>query len=180
MFKKILVALDSSTHRQEVFEEALDLAKATQASLMLMHVLSAYEEGSPGIPIRSYQAYYPVLEDSTWRLYQKRWEEFETQGIAQLRQELDIAQAAGVSAEFTQVAGEPAASICDVAGSWGADVIIVGSRGRKGISELLLGSVSNYVMHHADCSVLVIHSNDSSAASASNGQHQVAAVSDRT
>ncbi|MEA5448311.1 universal stress protein [Leptolyngbya sp. CCNP1308] len=159
MFKKILVALDNSAHRQEVFQKALDLAAATGADLMLVHVLSAYEEGSPGIPIRSYQAYYPVLEDSTWRLYQKRWEEFEAQGIAQLRQELDRAKAVGVSAEFTQATGEPAATICHVAGSWGADLIMVGSHGRKGLSELLLGSVSNYVMHHADCSVLVVHHN---------------------
>ncbi|MBW4461876.1 MAG: universal stress protein [Nodosilinea sp. WJT8-NPBG4] len=157
MFKKILVALDNSARRHEVFQKALDLAEATRADLMLVHVLSAYEEGSPGIPIRSYQAYYPVLEDSTWRLYQKRWEEFEAQGIAQLRQELDRAQAAGVSAEFTQISGEPAATICSVASSWGADLIMVGSHGRRGLSELLLGSVSNYVMHHADCSVLVVH-----------------------
>lgn len=160
MFKKILVALDNSAHRHEVFQKALDLAQATGADLMLVHVLSAYEEGSPGIPIRSYQAYYPVLEDSTWRLYQKRWEEFEAQGIAQLRQELDRARAAGVSAEFTQTSGEPAATICGVAGSWGADLIMVGSHGRKGLSELLLGSVSNYVMHHAHCSVLVVHHNN--------------------
>ncbi|PSN11757.1 universal stress protein [filamentous cyanobacterium CCT1] len=157
MFKKILVALDNSTHRPAVFEKALDLASATGAELMLCHVLSAYEEGSPGIPIRSYQAYYPVLEDSTWRLYQKRWEEFEAQGIAQLRQELETARSAGVSAEFTQVAGEPAAMICSVANSWQADLIMVGSHGRRGLSELLLGSVSNYVMHHAECSVLVVH-----------------------
>jgi nucleotide-binding universal stress UspA family protein len=158
MFKKILVALDNSAHRQEIFQKTLDLAQSTKASLMLVHVLSPYEEGSPGIPIRSYQAYYPVLEDSTWRLYQKRWEEFEARGIAQLQKELELASHAGVEAEFSQAAGEPAATICSVANSWEADLIIVGSRGRRGLSELLLGSVSNYVMHHADCSVLVVHS----------------------
>lgn len=157
MFNKILVALDNSAHRQAVFESALALAQATQAKLMLAHVLSAYEEGSPGIPIRSYQAYYPVLEDSTWRLYQKRWEEFEAQGLAQLRRELDMANSIGVTAEFSQGSGEPAPTICSVADSWGADLIIVGSHGRKGLSELLLGSVSNYVMHHANCSVMVVH-----------------------
>jgi nucleotide-binding universal stress UspA family protein len=166
MFTKILVALDNSPLRQEVLDQALALAKATDADLMLCHILSAYEEGSPGIPIRSYQAYYPVLEDSTWRLYQKRWEEFEAAGIAQLRQEIDVAQAAGVRAEFTQAAGEPAATICTVADSWEADLIIVGSHGRKGLSQLLLGSVSNYVMHHAHCSVMVVHGSGDQAAPA--------------
>jgi nucleotide-binding universal stress UspA family protein len=157
MFKKILVALDNSAHRPEVLESALSLAEATQAQLMLMHVLSAYEEGSPGIPIRSYQAYYPVLEDSTWQLYQKRWQEFEAQGIARLREELDQATSRGIEAEFSQGSGEPAPMICDVANSWGADLIIVGSHGRRGLSEILLGSVSNYVMHHANASVMVVH-----------------------
>jgi nucleotide-binding universal stress UspA family protein len=160
MFKRILVALDNSPLREDVFDKALALAKATQASLMLCHILSAYEEGSPGLPIRSYQAYYPVLEDSTWRLYQKRWEEFEAEGIAQLSKELDRARAAGVEAEFTQSAGEPAAMISNLADTWQADLIIVGSHGRKGLGELLLGSVSNYVMHHAHCSVMVVHSGD--------------------
>ncbi len=157
MFKKILVALDNSAHRQEVLARALSLAETTQAQLMLMHVLSAYEEGSPGIPIHSYQAYYPVLEDSTWQLYQKRWQEFEAQGIARLREELDRATSRGIEAEFSQGSGEPAPMICDVANSWGADLIIVGSHGRRGLSEILLGSVSNYVMHHANCSVMVVH-----------------------
>jgi nucleotide-binding universal stress UspA family protein len=164
MFSKILVALDNSAHRQAVFESALALAQATQAKLMLMHVLSAYEDGSPGIPIRSYQAYYPVLEDSTWRLYQKRWEEFEAQGIAQLRQELDVANSVGVEAEFSQGSGETAPTICSVAGSWGADLIIVGSHGRRGLSELIMGSVSNYVMHHANCSVMVVPNRDDKTA----------------
>ena len=47
--------------------------------------------------------------------------------------------------------------ICQRAKVWQADLIIVGSHGRTGLSELFLGSVSNYVMHHAPCSVMVIH-----------------------
>ncbi|MGF1519720.1 MAG: universal stress protein [Nodosilinea sp.] len=164
MFNKILVALDNSAHRQEVFASALALAQTTQAKLMLTHVLSAYEDGSPGIPIRSYQAYYPVLEDSTWRLYQQRWEEFEAQGLAELRRELEVASSVGVEAEFSQGSGEPAPTICSVADSWGADLIIVGSHGRRGLGELLMGSVSNYVMHHANCSVMVVHNRDNKAA----------------
>lgn len=159
MFKKILVALDSSDQRPAIFEQAVALAKGLNAQLMLVHVLSAYEEGSPGIPIRSYHAYYPVLDDATWQLYQQRWQQFEEAGLAQLNQELEIAKAAGVTAEFSQNAGDPPQVICQVARSWDADLILVGSHGRKGIGELLLGSVSNYVMHHAPCSVMVVHGN---------------------
>lgn len=157
MFKTILVALDGSSLRQTVFDEALDLAQATEAKLVLLHVLSAYEEGSPGIPIRSYQAYYPVLDDAVWKDYQRRWEEFENRRLSLLQREADLAAAAGVTAEITQAAGDPASTICAIAKSTNADLILVGSHRRRGLGELLLGSVSNHVMHHAPCSVMVVH-----------------------
>ena len=47
--------------------------------------------------------------------------------------------------------------ITDLAKSWDADLIVIGSHGRKGIGELILGSVSNYVSHHVPCSVLLVH-----------------------
>ena len=159
MYQKVLVALDSSSMRSTVFHQALDLAQATGADLMLLHVLSAFEEGSPGVPLRSYHTYYPVLDESTWEAYQHRWEAYEQSGIDQLKREQQTAADAGVNAEFTQTSGEPPRTICEVAKNWGADLIVVGSHGRKGLSELLLGSVSNYVMHHAPCSVLVLHAN---------------------
>jgi nucleotide-binding universal stress UspA family protein len=52
--------------------------------------------------------------------------------------------------------GNPSLAICDRASEWGADLIVLGRRGHKGISELLLGSVSNHVIHHAPCSVLIV------------------------
>ncbi|MGF1491191.1 MAG: universal stress protein [Microcoleaceae cyanobacterium] len=50
----------------------------------------------------------------------------------------------------------PAAEICRQADDWGADLIIVGRHGRTGLAEAFMGSVSNYVVHHAHCSVLVV------------------------
>lgn len=157
MFKKIIVALDNSDLRPVVLHQAIALAQATHAKLMLVHVLSAYEEGSPGVPIRSYQAYYPVLDDATWQVYQQRWEQFSAQGIDHLNRDLDLAQSSGVETEFSQLTGEPAPVLCDLANTWDADLIVVGSHGRRGLSELLMGSVSNYVTHRAPCSVLVVH-----------------------
>ena len=65
------------------------------------------------------------------------------------------ATAARVSTEYTQLAGNPGRIICELASSWSADLIIVGSRELKGLKEIFLGSVSNYVTHHAPCSVLI-------------------------
>lgn len=165
MFKRILVALDNSPLRGAVFEKASALAGAMQADLMLLHVLSAYEAGSPGIPLRSYHAYYPILDDTSWELYQERWSSFERRGLELLQRDVAAATAAGIRAEFTQTGGEPSVVICDVARTWAADLIVVGSRGRSGLSELLMGSISNYVMHHAPCSVLVVHNSSTKTAS---------------
>jgi len=157
MFNKILVATDSSTIGNNIFDEALSLAKANEASLMLLHVLSAEEEGSPYIPIMSSLEYYPVLvSGKTQEIYREQWEAFEKQGLELLRSRTNEATAAGVSTEFAQIFGSPGRTICKFALSWGADLIVIGRRGRSGLGELILGSVSNYVLHHASCSVLTV------------------------
>ncbi|WP_235111848.1 universal stress protein [Acaryochloris sp. 'Moss Beach'] len=52
--------------------------------------------------------------------------------------------------------GNPRQEICDFAKEWNADLILMGSRGHSGVKELVLGSISNYVVHHALCSVMVV------------------------
>ena len=59
-----------------------------------------------------------------------------------------------ISSEIIQ--GPPAQVIVDEAESWGADLIIMGSRGLGVWNRVLLGSVSNAVVHHAKCSVEVV------------------------
>lgn len=157
MFKKILVALDRSEIGQQVFEEALGLAKLTQASLMLLHVLSPEEEGSPYVPMLSNLDYYPGLTSQSFELYQNQWDTFKNQGIQMLQSFYAQANTAGVTTEFTQNIGNPGRIVCDLASNYDADLIVMGRRGRSGVMELFLGSVSNYVLHHAPCSVHIVH-----------------------
>jgi nucleotide-binding universal stress UspA family protein len=157
MFKKILVALDRSEVGQKVFDQAFNLAKLTQASLMLLHVLSPEEDGSPYVPVVSNFDYYPGLNTQSFELYQKQWETFKTQGIQMLQSFCAQANTAGITTEFTQNVGNPGRVICDLARSYDADLIVMGRRGRSGLTELFLGSVSNYVLHHAHCSVHIVH-----------------------
>lgn len=58
--------------------------------------------------------------------------------------------------EEVVVEGHPAEEILAMAKQWQADLILIGSHGRRGISRLFLGSVSMAVVSHAPCSVLVI------------------------
>ncbi|MHC5725274.1 MAG: universal stress protein [Nostoc sp.] len=157
MFKKILVALDRSEIGQQVFQEALGLAKLTQASLMLLHVLSPEEEGSPYVPMLSNLDYYPGLTSQSFELYQNQWDTFKNQGIQMLQSFYAQANTAGVTTELTQNIGNPGRIVCDLARNYDADLIVIGRRGRSGVMELFLGSVSNYVLHHAPCSVHVVH-----------------------
>ena len=156
MFHKILVAMDSSDISKNVFSEALSVAKATGASLMLLHVLSLEEQSLPDMPVVSSFNYYTGMNGAFLELYREQWQAFEQQGLSLLRSHQDEARKAGVPTEFSQNAGSPGKTICDVARSWHADLVVMGRRGLAGLSELLLGSVSNYVLHHAPCSVLTV------------------------
>lgn len=151
MFHKILVAVDNSSQSPIVFDQALSLAKATSANLMLLHVLSSEEKGSPNISVIGLE-YYPVVTE----IYQKQWSEYENRSLDLLKSYAKQASEAGVMAEFTQNIGSPGRTICEFAHSWEADMIVIGRRGHSGLNELLLGSVSSYVMHHSPCSVLTV------------------------
>jgi nucleotide-binding universal stress UspA family protein len=52
--------------------------------------------------------------------------------------------------------GDASHEILDAAAEWQPDLIVMGSHGRSGLNRLVLGSVSDHVMRHADCSVEVI------------------------
>lgn len=158
MFKKIIVALDLDETCVALFDKALSLAQTTGAELMLLSVLSPNGDGT--LPLLSYPGMtgYPLTMDETvWSIYQQRYQEHKAQGRSALSRFASQATAAGVATTFAQVTGNPGWTICDRAKTEQADLIIVGSHGRRGLSEILIGSVSNYVTHHAPCSVLVVH-----------------------
>jgi len=67
-------------------------------------------------------------------------------------------RAAGVAPSKIQqrvLTGKPGPALCELARDLGAHAIVVGSRGRGGIRRALLGSVSDYVVRHSPCSVVV-------------------------
>lgn len=156
MFHRVLVAMDTSAISDDVFNEALFIAKTNNANLMLVHVLSNEEVGRTNMPILPTLEYYPPAIERNLELYQEQIEACEQQGLELLRSHTQVATTAGVSTEFTQSYGNPGRIICDLARNWEADLIVMGRRGRSGLSELILGSVSNYVLHHAPCAVLVV------------------------
>lgn len=159
MIKKILATIDSSERNQSVFETAISLAKATGASLMLLHILS---EEDPGYPMLPTYAYYSVLKGNDDGIFHQKYDIYEQQQIDFLRSLTKKAIAAGIDTEYAQLSGIPGWEICEVASAWSADLILIGSRGLKGVKEMFIGSVSNYVTHHAPCSVLIVRNDTDS------------------
>lgn len=60
-------------------------------------------------------------------------------------------------AETRVLVGDAGRGICQVAAELGATAIVIGSRGRGGLARAMLGSVSDHVVRHAPCPVLVTH-----------------------
>jgi nucleotide-binding universal stress UspA family protein len=160
MFEKILVAVDNNVDKteiyQHVFDEAVSLAKAMNAHLMLLHVFYPFDDEFLNALVVEPHIVHPTLYMETNKEYVSRLEEWKKQGVDFLKSLNEKAINEGVTTEFTLKAGDAGRMICEVARNWDADLIIVGRRGHTGLSEFLLGSVSNYVLHHAHCSVLTV------------------------
>lgn len=155
-FHKIVVALDDSNLSNAVFAQALALAQTTQASLLLFSGVSDASLVQPPSLPAEVGLFAPEMMSSTYQAQQPSLESRKEAVKVLLQQYSEAARQAGVKAETMLEIGDIEPLLCAVAQTWGADLIVVGRRGRKGLSEALLGSVSNYAVHNAHCSVLVV------------------------
>ena len=155
-FQKILVAIDHSQQSPIIFDQALDLAKKENAKLMVFHVVNLQGKGEVA-PIIGTGVGLDLAAGKT--IQQMQHESFQAE-IQTVKKEFQAyrqkAEAKGVETEFKYDVGSPEALICQVASECNADLIVLGRRGRRGLTEILLGSVSSYVTHHATCSVLIV------------------------
>jgi nucleotide-binding universal stress UspA family protein len=136
MFETIVLGLDGSDNSERAIPLATDLAKRDNAELVVVHV----EEdviGKGGGPIRA-------TEDEIQAEIRSKADELSAQGLE-------------VRVEMRSVMlGGPAHAIAEVAEQAGADLIVAGTRGHSPISGLLLGSVTQRLLHIARCPVLAV------------------------
>lgn len=130
--KKILVALDGGDTCQFVFEQAIEIAQATQAKVNLLSVLNL--DSDDGFTFSPYA-------EANWQACIEKYQSVETASVKLLKGFAEKAKAAGLNTEFTYEAGSAGSVICKLAKAWGADLTIVGSHGRRGLSEMLLGKI---------------------------------------
>jgi nucleotide-binding universal stress UspA family protein len=156
-FKKILVAVDYLSLTSEIFQQACEAAKKYDGQLMVCHIVPGNMPGiSEIVAATSIGAYGGAYSKNALELQEQLLEEAVQEMQVWLHSFVQNAEKQGITAEFEYRIGVPGKQICDLAKTWGADLIIIGRRGRTGLSELFLGSVSNYVVHQAHCSVLIV------------------------
>lgn len=153
--KKVLVALDRSPQAPAVFEQALEYTQPGD-SMLLVSCIRTEEHLQTG-PFLGIGTIADIDTYGVMRREQQEQTRREVEHAQQwLRSYRDAAIARGVAAELDCQVNEPSLGICETAKHWGAHLIVIGRRGHMGLSEVVLGSVSNYVLHHAPCSVLVV------------------------
>ncbi len=154
MYKKILVAVDNSAIAEQVIEVGLTLAKAVDGQLMLLHVLSQNADDSP-ISFAPYASSYSI---DLIEKFKEDWQQYQQESWQKLEAWTKKAQEINIKAELRQENGNPGPIICRIAKEWEAELIIIGRRGHSMASEIILGSVSSYVIHRSHCSVHIVQS----------------------
>jgi nucleotide-binding universal stress UspA family protein len=139
-FRQIILATDLGPASAAAADEAFRLAAALGARLLAVSVIDPRTLQLPGGRFRA-------------RVDQERGRLEEAAAELVIR-----GRRAQVATSFLIWEGDPAESIVDAAKSEGADIIIVGSHGRAPLGRALIGSVSDQVVRHAPCPVMVVRS----------------------
>jgi nucleotide-binding universal stress UspA family protein len=146
---KVLLAIDEEPGSEEAVNEVGGRRWAEETTVRVLHAVGKFVppaqelwHDAGGDPERARQE---IKERST---------ELAERVAGWLREQ-------GLAVETAVRDGEPGPAVVEEAKEWGADLVVVGSRGHTGLRRLLEGSVSKYVVDHASCPVEVIHARDS-------------------
>lgn len=147
MYTRILVAIDDSPTAQKALDEAIRLASALGASLCIAHAADEGPLAQHGMGLGTYIDIEKVkgeMRDDSNEL---------------LEQAVAKAEAAGCQAERLLVESTErrvAEMINDAAQQWGADLIVVGTHGRRGFERLLVGSVAENLVRISSTSLVLV------------------------
>lgn len=140
LFRRILCPIDFSEHSLAALEVALKVVQQNDAKLYLLNVapVPAGSAGFQPVPMDP----YPVLEKD-------RQEQLAKLGHEQIP--------ASVQYETLVISGDPAEQLLNTARGLEADLIVMGTHGRKGLNRLVLGSVAERVVRESPVPVLTAH-----------------------
>jgi nucleotide-binding universal stress UspA family protein len=140
--RHILVPIDFSPRSRPALEYAFRLAELTGAAVDVIHVVAPPSEVRVAV-----DAYLgrPLPQASTVSLVDAR---------DRLQETVDQCERRGIVPSLRVEVGEPAATIVRLACETPADVVLIATRGHRGVAEVLLGSVAHRVITTASCPVL--------------------------
>lgn len=145
MYKRILVPVDGSTTSAQGLDEAIKLAQLTGASLRLIHVVDTLTTTSGALPSAYYTVEVPLQR-----------KEAAEQILEQARAH---ATASGLQVDtllIDSVMPGVAEAVIEQAKTWSADLIVIGTHGRRGIGRILLGSDAEQIARMAPVPVLLV------------------------
>jgi nucleotide-binding universal stress UspA family protein len=141
MYKRILVPVDGSTTSMNGLEKAIHLSKASKAKLRILHVVD-------GIAFSREHSMFTATA-----------EKFRESGGKLIKEVMARVKKEKIQADSRMVenlTGRAADTIAKEASKWKADVIVMGTHGRRGFNRLMLGSDAELVARTATVSVLLV------------------------
>lgn len=141
---KLLLATDGSEDASLAARAAVEIAERSGSDLHLVHAWQTPLSRGYSTPTEAYLS--KLHDDRAEELLEDQTERLRKSGVE-------------VSGAYRRL-GPPADEIVEIAGELEADLILVGSRGLGAVKRLVLGSVSEGVVHHASCPVLVLRGGD--------------------
>jgi nucleotide-binding universal stress UspA family protein len=150
MYSRILVPLDGSTAAQCGFQEARKLARAVGATVKVINVVCEF-------PLNT--GYVPAVYEQMLDTLREAGSALTVKAAGALRQDR-----VAVHSEVVETIGESVADcIVRQATQWGADLIVMGTHGRRGLKRLALGSDAEIVLRTSSVPVLLVRENEASA-----------------
>ncbi len=144
-YKRILVPLDGSATSSAGLKEALKIAKASRGRVRLLHVVDdtvLFRMAEPGVDLGS-------MLDELRRYGRQVLERAAKAAAAQhIKAESDLSESFGLRV---------ADVITRVATRWRADLLVIGTHGRRGVDRLLMGSDAELVVRNTTIPVLLVH-----------------------
>lgn len=147
----VLLTTDGSDLATAAMAKGIELVGRDHRFVSLAVVPHAFVPAAAVSPMDTHPTVVdPVLEEELEA-------EDRTESAADL-EEMD--RILSIESEHLLETGDPGENICGTAARLGADVVVIGSHGHGWLQRVLIGSVSNHVLHHAPCPVLVIRLED--------------------
>jgi nucleotide-binding universal stress UspA family protein len=146
MYERILVPVDGSEPSNRGLQEAIRLAKALGGELRLVHIV---DDSALALNPETGIAAAPLVAD------------FAQAGKSILEEARSMAQAEGIDptvALHENFSGRVADLIVEEARKWRAEVIVMGTHGRRGVRHVVLGSDAEAVVQRAEVPVLLVRS----------------------